>query len=292
MGFVAVLSGFFVALADTLCKVFIGRGQEPAQNPLYLTFVRWLWSIPGLIPLLIIGLREPPKFNPEFAKNLAVLVPLEVLAAIFYMLAIRTSHVSLAMPFQSLTPIITPLTGFLILGERLELRGIAGIIMVALGGYTMSAHEGGLVAPLRATFKDRGVQFMCITAVLYALTSVLGRKMVLLTSPEFFGAFYIILLTLVLLPFMYLKMGAGALKLALRPSAIKVGIGVSMSFMVACHFLAIKYVLTSYTISLKRASGLFSVILGSLALGEGHFRERFAGALIMFVGVLIVISVV
>jgi uncharacterized membrane protein len=292
--FVAILSGFFASLADTFCKIYIqrskfGHSQGNQNDPLFLSFIRWAWSIPALLPFLAIS-WDISFFNHDLMRTLLILAPLEITATLFYMGAIKASQVSLVLPFQSLTPMLTPLTGFLILAENFRIEGLLGVFTVAIGGYIMNAHEKGLLAPIKATFKDRGVIFMCVTATIYALTSVLGRKLTILTSPEFFGSFYITLLTIVLIPLILARHGSKGFAMALgsKDIKIKIGIGLAMSVMVILHFIAIKSLQTAYMVSLKRTSAIFAVALGRVILGEGHFKNRLLGASVMFAGVTLV----
>lgn len=55
-------------------------------------------------------------------------------------------------------------------------------------------------------------------------------------------------------------------------------------FMVA---VSVTYV--AYIISLKRTSGMLSVLLGHFILKESGLRERILGSIIMFLGVILIL---
>lgn len=52
------------------------------------------------------------------------------------------------------------------------------------------------------------------------------------------------------------------------------------------HMYAVALVQTAYMISVKRLSGLFSVLFGMAMLGERRVGPQLAGSLLMFLGVL------
>jgi drug/metabolite transporter (DMT)-like permease len=94
----ALISAFTLATSDALTKRTLARSNE------YLVaWFRILFSIPLL---LIIWLFIPvPKLDIEFYKAFAFALPLEIIAIIFYIKALRISPLSLTLPFLSLTPI-------------------------------------------------------------------------------------------------------------------------------------------------------------------------------------------
>jgi len=55
------------------------------------------------------------------------------------------------------------------------------------------------------------------------------------------------------------------------------------------HMIALSMTLVAYVVALKRLSGLVAVLLGHFFLKEPNIRERFLGALIMFLGVLFIL---
>jgi uncharacterized membrane protein len=58
--------------------------------------------------------------------------------------------------------------------------------------------------------------------------------------------------------------------------------------MILLHTLALAQAEAAYMIAVKRTSLLFSVLYGRLLFGEGQFRERFAGTIVMCIGVAII----
>lgn len=270
----ALLSAFSWATADYLTK----RWFSP-YGAWQMAFLRHLFSLPFLWSLLPFCPALHP--SPGFWATVGILLPVEVLATVLYMEAIRSSPLSLTLPFLSFTPIFLVLPGVWILGERPGSWGLLGIGLVALGGYLLNL-GGGLWGPFVAIGRERGSWMMLVVAGLYAWTSALGKKALLLSHPFFFGPLYVTLLTLCL------GLGAGGKGLKAAPIGRCLALGGMMALMFLSHWISIILVEASYMIAVKRTSPLFGVLYGGLALGEGDFRRRFLATALMVVGVVII----
>ena len=60
--------------------------------------------------------------------------------------------------------------------------------------------------------------------------------------------------------------------------------------MVISHMLAISLAKVAYVISVKRMSLVIGVLYGYLFFKEKHIGERFLGALLMFIGFILVVT--
>jgi uncharacterized membrane protein len=128
---------------------------------------------------------------------------------------------------------------------------------------------------------------MIVVALIYSITSVLGKSAIQHSSPAFMGICYFPLVSLVLLPI--------AIRNGMRGRWLKSGgmlfilLGVCQALMALCHFKAISMILVSYMISVKRLSLLLSVLFGAAFFHEAHIRERLAGSLLMLAGVVFIV---
>jgi drug/metabolite transporter (DMT)-like permease len=124
-------------------------------------------------------------------------------------------------------------------------------------------------------------------ALIYSCTAALFKKAVLHSDPAFFGVFYPILLSGVMLGGYPLIRGPGGL--ALRSIW---GWGLLLGFFVALSILSVAQGLTlapaAYLIAVKRTSLLFSVLVGGMWLKERPFLPRLVGAGLMFGGVILI----
>lgn len=279
---------FCLALADALTKKHCAHWQggellalrfiAPA---LLLTPMLWAYPLPGI---------PPPLWG-----WMAVLVPLEIVAMLLYMLAIRDSPLALTLPYLAFTPVFTVATGYLILDERVSLQGLAGILLVVLGSYLLNLNHfrvqtlGGWLAPLRAVLHERGSRLMLLAAIIYGLTSVLGKQAMLLATPQSFGPFYFGVIGLAVLAGTLLHRPAH-LGVLVRHKGVTLAVGTLMALMVMTHFIAIASIEAAYMISVKRSSLLFGILLGAIMLGERHVARHFIAGSIMVAGVAVILS--
>ena len=231
-----------------------------------------------------------PTLPGVFWAWLAVLLPLEIVAMLLYVRAIRDYPLSLTLPYLAFTPVFVVATGWLVLGERVSGRGLLGILLVVVGSWLLNFEQAErltlrtVTAPFRAILVNPGSRLMLGAAAIYGLTSVGGKAAMTWMPPEQFGAFY----------FSLLGIGTLLLVALIRPRALRVDrfgwlplaiVAGFMAIMVVTHFLALAEVEAAYMIAVKRTSLLFGMLYGAMLFGERHLgRHLFAGTL-MVVGV-------
>jgi drug/metabolite transporter (DMT)-like permease len=234
-----------------------------------------------------------PKLDVEFYKAFAIALPLEIIAMVFYIKALRISPLSLTLPFLALTPFFLILISYLIIGEKVSFRGGIGIIFLTAGSYIMNLHEmrRGIFEPFRAITKEKGSVLMIGVALIYSITSSLGKMAIEHSSPLFFGITYFIAVTIIFAP-IALWMGRPELKCFVSEKQFK-GLllpGLFYAVMIASHMIAISLTKVAYMISVKRTSLIIGVIYGYLLFKEKNIRERISGALLMFIGFIMIVT--
>jgi drug/metabolite transporter (DMT)-like permease len=231
--------------------------------------------------------QPPGELTPAFWGWMALLVPLELVAMLLYMRAIRDHALSLTLPYMAFTPVFILLLGYLLLGETVDSRGIAGIVMVVLGSWLLNFESVGrlklraLLAPFRAVVYNPGSRMMLLAAFIYAFTAAGSKVAMQAVGSDGFGALY------------FAVVGGAALiaTLVARPRAYRVLseqplvsllVAGLMALMVMTHFAAIAQVEAAYMIAVKRTSMLFGILYGALLFGERHLgRHLLAGALMI-----------
>lgn len=284
----AILAGFFVALSDALNKKYLSQ-----EGFLKMTVARTLGTFPFLFPVCLyfhIAKKAYLYYTLEFLSNTLILLFLEITATLFCMRGIEISPLSASLPFLSFTPIFIIFTGFFILGERVSLTGVVGILLIVLGAYFIHFPRisKGVLAPFKGIWEERGSFFLFITAIIYGITSVLGKKSLLLSDPLFFAAFYFSLLSLVtplVLKVLYKVQIFSFVRKNLKEVFF---VGGTQALMCFCHMLALSLVETAYMIALKRTSILFAVILGWFFFKEKYVSLRLSATLLMFLGILVI----
>ncbi len=284
----SLLCAFSLATADAATKRWLqGYGTRE------ITLVRFVWPAVLLAPLLVV---EPlPALPPPFWYWMAMLLPVEILAMLLYMRAIRDYPLGLTLPYLAFTPVLVVLTGWALLGERVSARGLAGILLVVAGAWLLNlqtsdrSHWRTLVTPLGGIVRNPGSRMMLGVAALYSLTSVGGKGAMRYMPPEQFGAFYFALLGTTTLLLFGLHRPALVPALWRRPLPTLV-VGACMAAMVFTHFLAIQKVEVAYMIATKRTSLLFGMIYGALWFHERDLPVRLLAGTLMVGGVFLILS--
>ncbi len=278
----ALLAAFFGASADVLCK----KAMEDS-NEYLVAWVRLGYAAPFLMAIL--PFIKFPELNGAFFFPIIFLVPLEITALILYIKAIKSSPLSLTLPFLALTPVFLIPTSFFMLGEQPGKFGLIGILLVTAGAYLLHVHTTykGILEPFKAIGRERGSVLMIIVAFIYSITSNLGKMAIQHSSPVFFGSAYPIILGIVLFPLTKYKSRAPLSVIVSRPKIFAL-IGACIALMMINHCIAISLTDVSYMISVKRTSLLFGVMYGALVFKEVNIKERLLGSIVMIVGVILI----
>ncbi len=281
--FLALATALFTASGDAFSKHYLRRFGSPN-----MALARAIGPTLCLLPFL---LWWPwPEISPKFWLTLALLYPLETLAMLCYMEALRVSPLSITVPYLAFTPAFIILTGRLILGEKLSLPGIIGIFFIVGGSYFLHFGEvkKGIWAPFQATFREKGSWLMLLVAFIYSITSVLLKVGIYQSERFFFAFFYYSFLGIFMALFLKIFFRAG-----LKPmiSSCPQGfllVAASQSAAVVCHVWALSLAPTAYMIAIKRLSVLFGVLIGGVFFKEGAFQARLLGTALMVSGVFLI----
>ncbi len=282
----ALTCAFTLALADAATKRFLA-GYGAAE----LVMVRFGLTAFLLTPLL--WLTPPPMPPKPFWYWMAAALPLEVLAEVLYVLAIRDSPLSLTLPYLAFTPVLVTISGYLLLGETVSAQGFTGILLVVMGTYLLNLEHARFqqprtwFAPLAAIVRERGSRYMLAVAVIYGLTSVLGKGAMQYMPTVSFGAFYFACVGLATLA-VFACWQPRSLTTLLRPRAAHLLVAGLMGAMILTHFMALARVETAYMIAVKRVSILFGILLGALLFAERHLARHLLAGTMMVGGVALI----
>ena len=280
----SLFSAFSLATSDAFTKKVIHAGNEYV-----IGWFRLVYALPVLLAALLL---EPlPAPDRTFVLAFCASLPLEIAAILLYYRALRISPLSLSLPFLSFTPLFLMLFSRLIVGDAVTTAGMAGIALIVLGGYALNltSLRAGALEPFKAVVRERGSLYMLIIALLYSVTTVLGKLAIEHSSAAFFGATYYLALALCFLPVIVVRQGWASFRTAFRTSARSAVLpGVFDASAAVSHFIAISMANAAYMIAIKRSSLLIGSLYGFLFFGERNIRERAAGAVLMFAGIVMI----
>jgi drug/metabolite transporter (DMT)-like permease len=279
----SLIAALSLATSDALTKRFFS--DRPAYE---MGLIRLAYTLPWLIGASFF--ISPARTDAVFWACVLAGLPLEVLAFLCYMKALKVSPLSLSVPFLAFTPGFILVTGWFLLGETVRMGGLAGILMIIAGSYCLniSSFKLGALQPVLAVFREPGSRLMLLVSFIYAFTATLGKLAVLHSSPSYFGIVYYLILTALML--------AGLAFTGKRPDRIlrtrNPGMALVLGGMVAVtifsHMLAISLTQAAYMIALKRTSLLFGVLYGAWWFREEKIGERMTGATLMVTGALLI----
>jgi drug/metabolite transporter (DMT)-like permease len=243
------------------------------------------------LPYFFLGclLVEIPPLDQTFWLTFILSIPINILAYVLYLYAIKISPLSLSIPFLAFTPAFMILTGFLILAETINLWGGLGIGLIIVGGYILHFKkiQKNLLAPFSSFLQERGSWFMLIVAILFAFAAVIGKKAILHSSPLFFSYSFFLIFNLTILTGLVLGRRNNWRKI-LHNSPRGVWLGTLFMIHISFHGLAIAGSTAVYMVAVKRSSILFSVLLSWFILREADIKYRGLGTLLMFIGMLFI----
>ena len=280
----SLVCAFFMSTGETLSKLLMRDNDEWTTGTAMVVL-----ALPFLLPLLV-GRGTLP-LSRDLMVLIAIQIPFEVLAYYLYLSAIRTTPLSLSVPYLSFTPVFTIFTAALLLQESISTQGLLGILMVTAGAYVLNIERyvHHPLAPLKAIFKSSGSRRMLVVALIWSLTSTLGKRGVQLSDPMFFGVFYMTTLSIPMLAIAgwRIKRHTATVNLKGRNSIWLMLGGLATALSMIAHFHAIQLAPVSYMISVKRTSLIFSVLYGGLIFKEEQIGRRLLGTSIMLSGVVI-----
>ena len=273
-----------IGLVDVLSK----RALQEFE-PWIVGVARLGFALPALAVPLCWATR--PVLTPTFWGTVAVMLPLEVIAFLCLLKALRVAPLAETVPFLCLSPLFTVLASWLILGERITWLGFLGICAIGAGGYLLYGHElrHGALGPLRAMARSEGTRLMVLVAVLYSVTSALGKQATLLAGPLIFPGLYVAALFVSFLLLQWLgghRLGEVARAIGRRPGLL-ISIGVLDGLTFLMHSIGVLLAPVAYFLGVKRLSSVVSVVVGGLLFRDRHLRLRVTGVLCMVAGVFL-----
>ena len=279
----ALMTAFAAASQDAWLKRHFSRMgvQAMAAYPMAYGFPFYALTL-AFVPI--------PALDRVFFGCYLISLPLNTVAFLIYLNAIRTSPLSLTVPYLAFTPAFMIATGELLLGEMPNIWGAVGIGITCIGGYVLNIdpEDRRLLTPLRAFAAEPGARQMLFVAFLFSFAAVIGKKGILHSSPLFFTLSFFSGFSLLLAAGLCWFTDVGPRMLLRHP--VK-GAAAGLLFFVhgVLHAYAISMAKAAYMIAIKRLSVLFGVLYGGMWFQERRIGIRLAGAGLMVSGAVVIL---
>ena len=281
----ALLAAIGTGIGDALFKYLLKRDDE------YV--VAWMRAV-FIVPVVVIGLflLGPFRITREFWLLGIIILPVDILAFLLYLKAIRLSALSISLPFLAFSPIFVIFISWMILGEQVSAVGFLGVFFIVLGSYVLNIKHirNGFFEPILAIFREPGPKIMLLVAFLYGLDAVLGKQMMHLSEPKFFALIYPVFLFLSFTPIVYyrIKHKISRANLSFHRLILYFLVSFIFAITIVLHFKAVTLAFTAYAIAVKRTSILIGSVLGFLIFKERNVKSRLAGVGLMLAGVFLI----
>lgn len=285
--FISIICAFSLASSDAFAKKHLVNYSAWA-----LLLIRF--SVPGVLLVPVLFVYPLPDAPLVFWAWLALLLPLELIAMSLYMKAIRDADLYQTLPYLAFTPVFNIVTGWLVLGEQVSLMGGLGILLVVFSAYYLNIEHANtnkryaLIEPLKAIVYQQGSRRMLIAALIYSITSVVGKLAMSYVEPISFGALYFVLLGMLTLLIVAFREPKDLMVLRQNVKWHFI-VGGLMAVMVITHFLALSMVETAYMIAVKRVSLLFGILYGAYLFHEKRLLRNISASGLMVLGVSLIL---
>src|SRR3972149_7547598 len=145
----ALIAAFTLATADSISKKALRNTDEYV-----IAWVRQGYSLPFLA--LAFFFIDIPPLDRTFWLSLLLMLPLEIVAILLYVKAIKLSPLSLTIPFLAISPVFIILIAFILLGELPDRSGLLGILLIVIGAYLLNIRttREDLLGPIKAIRKE------------------------------------------------------------------------------------------------------------------------------------------
>ncbi len=278
----SLLTALAVSSQEAFTKKFFSR-----LSAYDMCAYQFLYSLP------LFGITLPwiqvPDLKTAFFWAFWVSIPLNGVAFLLHMLALKLSPLSLTIPYLAFTPVFMIITGFVFLNETPNIYGAAGILCVCVGGYILNLTPGKwtVLGPFKFFFRETGSWLMLIVSFLYSFAAVIGKLAIVNSSPLFFSVSFYFVFNIFMVLFLWL---AGKIRINTFASHPHKGlmVGAFLFVHIVLHGYAISMATAAYMISVKRLSVLFGIFYGWLLFKETDIMIRFSGAVFMFSGAVLI----
>jgi len=278
-----LISGVMHALWNLLVK----------QSRRKTVFIWWMFVSSAVLFTLLLPLLPGPFPVPDRTVLLlgAGGATCFVLYHLFNGRAYRSGDLSLTYPLSQTAIIYVPLWGILLLGEKLSLFGICGILLVLAGAFSLQLQRislGELLRPFR-NLGNPSVQAALAAGFIYSVGAVFDKSGVKQYSPLYFTYLLVICMLLLMTVNLTRLRYRSQIRAEWRESR---GLILASGPVMMGSFLSFRYGLAlapmSYAVPVRQVSVLVGVLIGVIFLGEACGRIRLFSALLILAGVFII----
>ena len=215
-----------------------------------------------------------------------IAAPIGLGATLLFLVAVRRSPISLMVPLLALVPVLTALLGGLVIGEWPTPRQAAGILVVALGLFTLFIPARGGFHPLlvwRNLTREPGTLPMTGVVVLWSMSPPIDKLCLKYASVGMHGLLQLILLFLTTGSWLVMRGGIRVLAPPRGAAKSLLGAGLTAGIGYGLQLVAYQLTLVAVVEVIKRTVGL----VGALIFGRAYFQESLTGPKVAGIAIIV-----
>jgi len=237
------------------------------------------------LPVLLPNAEIPLRIWPYILSSALA----ETIYYIALMHAYANADFSLTYPIaRGVAPALIAVWSILFLGERPRLIGVIGVAIILLGLVVISAGHLALKCN-RTLIQFRGVLLALFIALLISVYSVIDATAVRVVSPLPYLMIVLGCTGLLMTPFVLSRYGYRAVVVSWRKNFLPI---ISIALLMPLAYVLVLQAYARAPISYIGAIREISIVLAALAgwrwLGEAFGKFRTLGAILIFLGILVI----
>lgn len=287
----SIIVAFLKSLWELAGKIFTDESRSSNIDEYSLAWGTRFFSFFALLPLIFfVDIALPSKdIIPELIGTSVI----NAITTITALKAVKHGNLSLVSPLSSFTIPFLLLTGYIFHSELPNIYGLLGVGAIFVWSYILwfESENKSLLSPIRSIYSNLWARYMLLTSFFWSISAALDKSWIqeLGAIGWMFYTNWLVSICLMLLLLVIRK----PLSIAFfkNTSHIKKITAISLIgwWWIFLQFLALKYTLVVFVISIKRASGVFSVLLWFFILKEKNIFWKLVAACIMLLGVIAII---
>lgn len=275
-------------LASPLVNVFQKKLTNKQVSPEFIVMMSYLFFAIPSVPYLII--IQPFNFSQEFWFYIILLGIFDVIGNMFLVKSLQTIDLSVFGPLNSFKPVFALLFSAFLINEVPSLSGVGGVLIIITGSYFLGYQPRQNETVRRKLKISKGMIFRFLAILLTSIAAVFSKIAILLSSPLTTLVYWSLIgLPVSIIFFARKRSSLDSDVKNLKGHCWKFA-GVFGSFLVLqiLTLLTFQKVFVGYSLAFFQLSGLVSVAFGFHFFQERNLRYRLIGALIMFLGALLI----
>ena len=227
-----------------------------------------------------------------------------LLGAIAFLLitkALRHIEISITSPFLVFEPAMVAIFAAILLGEKITGLQILGIGVIIIGAYTLTSHEHDhFLEPFKHIFKSKYIKYILLALIIYALDSILDKKIIGTPGD---GGLGVGVWTFLALVHFFLALNFAVIMIIFADGFQGINKGIKtggwLVFSVAIftigyrlaqmYAISLPGVMISLVIPIKRLSALFSTVIGGELFHEKYLLRKSIACVVMIIGAVLIV---